>query len=341
MCLTNLCLEFLVMAIFIIITGTYLSRFGDIIADKSGLGQAFIGGILIAMATSLPELVTSISSALVGAPDIAVGNAFGSNTFNLVILAFADLLQGKGPLFLRVNYSHILSGLVGILLSSLVVFSLILSNFMNLNFSIFGIGIDSIILLLTYLISVRMIYRYDKNNPLDAKDEKKEKDSNQNYTLNKALLGFVFCAVVIVFSGYRLTLAADQISVVTGINQSFIGSILVAAATSLPELVATISAIKIGAYNMAVGNVFGSNIFNMTVIFFADLFYREGVLLEDAQMVHILTAIVGIVMAVIILIGLFYRSRQSFMWMGWDSITAALVYFIGVYLLFQLGLNVI
>jgi len=328
------------MALFIIVSGTYLSRFGDIIADKSGLGQAFIGGILIAMATSLPELVTSISSALVGAPDIAVGNAFGSNTFNLVILAFADLLQGKGPLLLRVNYSHILSGLVGVLLSALVVFSLILSHFMNFNLNVFGVGLDSIILLLTYLVSVRMIYRYDQNNPLDAKDEEKE-NLNSEYTLNKALLGFAACAVVIVFSGYRLTLTADQISAVTGIDQSFIGSILVAAATSLPELVATISAIRIGAYNMAVGNVFGSNIFNMTVIFFADVFYRQGVLLQDVRIVHILTATVGIVMATIILIGLFYRSRRSFMWMGWDAIAAAVVYFLGVYLLFQLGLNVI
>lgn len=338
--MTDLWLEFILMAVFIIISGTYLSRFGDIIADKSGLGEAFIGGILIAMATSLPELVTSVSSAIVGAPDIAVGNAFGSNTFNLVILAFADLLQGKGPLLLRVNYSHILSGLVGILLSSLVVFSLILSHFMNFNLSLFGIGLDSIILLVTYIISIRMIYRYDKKNPLDLKEEKTE-DKNSDYSLNKAVFAFVICGIVIVFSGYRLTTAADQISALTGIDQSFIGTILVAAATSLPELVATISAIKISAYNMAVANVFGSNIFNMTVIFFADLFYREGVLLENVKIVHILTATVGIVMATIILIGLFYRSKTSFGLMGWDSIAAALFYFVGVYLLFQLGLNII
>lgn len=338
--MTQLWFNFIFMALLIIISGTYLSRFGDIIADKSGLGQAFIGGILIAMATSLPELVTSVSSAFVGAPDIAVGNAFGSNTFNLLILAFADLLQGKGPLLLQVNYSHLLSGLVGVLLSALVVFSLILSHFMNFNLSILGIGVDSIVLLFTYVVGVWMIYHYDKKNPLDPKEEKKE-DSNPNYTLNKALLGFAVCAAVIVFSGYQLTITADQISAVTGIDQSFIGSILVAAATSLPELVATISAVKINAYNMAVGNVFGSNIFNMTVIFFADLFYRQGVILEDVRIVHILTATIGIVMATIILIGLFYRSQRSFVWMGWDSIAATAVYLIGVYLLFQLGLNVI
>ncbi|MFW6273640.1 MAG: sodium:calcium antiporter, partial [Halanaerobium sp.] len=256
--MTQIWLEFLLMAIIIIITGTYLSRFGDIISDKTGLGHAFIGGVLIAVATSLPELVTSITSAVVNAPDIAVGNVFGSNTFNLAILAFADLLQGKGPLLLQVNYSHVLSGLLGILLSALAVFSLIISHFMNLNLSIFGIGIDSIILIITYLLGMRLIYRYDKKNPLD-KEETRE-DKNPDYSLNRAVGGFIICVIMILFSGVRLTVSADQIAVLTGIDHSFIGTILVAAATSLPELVATISAVRINAYNMAIGNVFGSNI---------------------------------------------------------------------------------
>jgi len=328
------------MALLIIVTGTYLSRYGDIISEKTGLGHAFIGGVLIAMATSLPEMVTSITSSIVGAPDIAVGNAFGSNTFNLVILAFADLLQGKGPLLLRVNYSHVLSGLLGILLSALVVFSLIISHFMNINLHIFGVGLDSIIIIITYLIGMRLIYRYDKKNPLDPEEQEKE-DSNPDYSLNRAVGGFIVCAVIIVFSGARLTISADQLAAVTGIDESFIGTILVAAATSLPELVATISAVKLNAYNMAIGNVFGSNIFNMTVIFFADIFYRPGILLADAKIVHIITAMLGVVMSTIILIGLFYRSRRSFLLMGWDSIAAAVFYFLGVYLLFQLGLNVV
>jgi cation:H+ antiporter len=92
---------------------------------------------------------------------------------------------------------------------------------------------------------------------------------------------------------------------------------------------------------MAIGNVFGSNIFNMTVIFFADIFYRPGILLIDAKIVHIVTAMVGIVMSTVILIGLFYRSRKSFLLMGWDSITAAAFYILGAYLLFQLGINVV
>ncbi|MGM0602158.1 MAG: sodium:calcium antiporter [Bacillota bacterium] len=337
--MTQIWLEFSSMALLIIISGTYLSRYGDIIADKTGLGQAFIGGVLIAMATSLPEMVTSITSAVVGAPDIAVGNAFGSNTFNLMILAFSDLLQGPGPLLLRVNYSHILSGLFGILLSVIVVFSLIVSHFMNINLSVFGVGVDSIILLAVYIFGMRLIYRYDKKNPLDKADEIRE-DLNPDFTLKKAIIGFGICTLIIVFSGIRLTVTADLIADMTGIDESFIGTILVAAATSLPELVASISAIRLNAYNMAVGNVLGSNIFNMTVIFFADLFYRDGILLADAKIVHIITAMVGIAMSAVILIGLFYRSRRSLFFLGWDSIFVSIIYFIGVYLLFQLGLSI-
>lgn len=338
--MTQIWFTFIVMAFFIIVAGTYISLFGEIIADKSGLGQVFIGVVLISLATSLPELVTSITSAVVGAPDIAVGNAFGSNTFNLAMLSLADLLQGHGPLLLRVNYSHIITGLLGILLSALVVFSLIVSHFMNIHLSIFGIGIDSIVLLLSYLGGMILIFKYDKKNPLDKK-HKVKKEKIHKYSYKTALIGFAAAAVVILFSGICLTTTAEEIALLTGIDQSFIGTILVAAATSLPELVAIIAAVKINAYNLAVGNVFGSNIVNMAVIFFADLFYQQGVLLVDAKIIHIVTAVVGIIMTTIILIGLFYRSRRSFLFMGWDAILAALVYLAGVYILFQLGLNVI
>jgi len=337
--LTELWIEFIVMAFFIIVAGTYLSKYGDIIADETGLGQALIGGILVAAATSLPELVTSITSALVGAPDIAIGNVFGSNTFNLMILALSDLLHGPGPLLLRVRYSHILSGLLGILLSGIVVFSLMVSHLTGFSYNVFGIGIDSIILMGVYLIGVRLIFRYEKKNPLDKKEEDNE-ESSSSMGLKKAAFGFAICAAVIVFSGIRLSVVADQIARLTGIDQSFIGSILVAAATSLPELVATISALSINAYNMAIGNVLGSNIFNMTIVFFADAFYRKGNILADAKIVHIITAMVGLLMSAIVMIGLFYRSKRTILSIGWDSMFVAIIYFLGVYLLFQLGVNV-
>ncbi|MFW6389909.1 MAG: sodium:calcium antiporter [Halanaerobiales bacterium] len=336
----TLWLEFLSMAILVIISGIYLSKYGDIIADKTGLGQALIGGILIALATSLPELVTSITSVLVEAPNIAIGNVFGSNIFNFMIVAIADILHGNtGPLMLQVRYSHLLSGLVGILLSAVVCFSIVIYNFTDLSFGIFNIGLDSILVVLVYLMGVRLIFRYENKNLLDKKEENKDK-KEQRVTLKKANIIFTICAIIIIFAGSRLSITGDKIATVTGIDKSFVGSIMVAAVTSLPELVTIISAIRIDAYNMAIGNVMGSNIFNMIIIFFADIFYKPGYIMGSVSQIHIITAMVGIIMSTIALIGIFYRSKKTFLTIGWDSLSIAIVYVIGVYLLFILGINV-
>ncbi|MFW5986504.1 MAG: sodium:calcium antiporter [Halanaerobiales bacterium] len=326
------------MAILIVISGTYLSRYGEIIADITGLGQILIGGILIALATSLPELVTSITSSLVGAPNIAIGNSFGSNTFNLMILAVIDLFHGPGPLMLRVHYSHLLSGLMGILLSGIVVFSIIVSHFTSIRLGILGVGFDSIVLIFAYLVGLRLIYRYERKNPLDE-DREEKKEKKNRVSLRKAVIIFFLSGAVIVFAGSRLSILGDQLASATGINQTFIGTILVAAATSLPELVASLSAMRIHAYNMAIGNVLGSNIFNMIIVFFADVFYRPGYILATVDTVHVITATIGLMMSAIALIGLFYRSRRTIFSIGWDSLFISIIYFIGVYLLFRLGIQ--
>src|SRR6056297_238232 len=334
----NIWIEFLIMAILIILSGTYLSRFGDLIADKTGLGQAVIGVVLIAMATSLPELVTSSTSAYVNAPNIAVGNAFGSNTFNLLILGIIDIMHNNEfPLSFNLNYSHVMTGSWGILLSALVVISILIANFTNYSIGIMGVGIDSIVLILTYFIAMFLILRFEKKNPLD--DNIREEAPFLNISLNKAVLGFTACAVIIIYAGVRLAITADKIATITRIDQTFIGSILVAAATSLPELVTAISAVKIKAYDMAAGNVLGSNIFNMSIIFFADIFYRDGYILASVKMLHLITASIGIIMASIFITGLFYKSKKTFMGMGWDSIAVFIVYLLGFYLLFELGVS--
>ncbi len=338
----NLWIQFIIMAILIVISGTKLSKYGDIISDRTGIGEALIGSILIALATSLPELVTSITSSLVGAPNIAIGNVFGSNTFNLMILAVADILYSTDePIMLRMRYSNILSGLLGTLLAIIVSFSMLVGHLTNLSFGFMGVGIDSVVLILTYVLGLRLIFRYDKKNPLDQKVVEEE-EIIEKIPLKKAIIGFLISSIVIVFAGIRLSVTGDQIATMTGIDQSFIGSIMVAAATSLPELVATISAISIGAYNMALGNVFGSNIFNMIIVFFADLFYRDGYILASVDFIHVITSMIVLMMSVIAIMGLFYRSKRTVfaLKIGWDSFLIGIIYFLGVYLLFRLGISV-
>jgi cation:H+ antiporter len=335
----NIWLEFLIMAGLIIISGTYLSRFGDVIADKTGLGQAIIGVALIAMATSLPELVTSSTAGFLNAPNIAVGNAFGSNTFNLIILGIIDVMHdNKLPLSFSLNYSHVMTGAWGILLSAIVVISIIIANFTNYSIGIFGVGLDSIIILLTYFLAMFLVVRFGRKNPLD--ESTREEAPFLETSLQKASLGFAVCAAVIVYAGVRLAVTGDQIATMTGIDHTFIGSILIAAATSLPELVTAIAAVKIKAYDMAAGNVLGSNIFNMSIVFFADIFYRDGYLLSSVKMLHLITASIGIIMSSIFIVGLFYKSKKKVFGIGWDSLAVFAVYILGFYLLYQLGVAI-
>lgn len=332
----RLWLIFLLAAVSIIIAGTKLSKYGDIIAIKTGLGQALVGSILMAGATSLPEVMTSSTAAVIGAADIAIGNVFGSNTFNLMVLALVDLVHGSGPFMLKVHSKHILSALLGILLSVFATLFILISHLSEFNIEFLGIGIGVIIILAVYLIGIRLIFRYEKKNNINDEEEKL---LDMDISLNKAVLGFSIAAVVIIIAGIHLSSTADKIAKLSGLNESFMGTILVAAATSLPEMVTALSAIRLNAYDMAVGNVFGSNIFNMVIISIIDISYREGSVLAAVSLSHTVTAVVGVILSSIAVIGLFYRSEKTFVSIGWDSMAIIITYFFGVYLLFRLGVN--
>lgn len=328
---------FLISATVIIIAGTKLSDYGDVIADKTGLGQALVGSILVAGATSLPEVVSSGTASFIGAPDIAIGNVFGSNTFNLMILALVDLIHGAGPFMLRVHSKHILSALLGMLLAGFATLFILVNKLSDFHVELFGVGLGAIVIFLTYIIGARLIFRYEKKNRLE--DELEEELTEDGTSLKKAIIGFAVAAIFIIISGIYLSSSADKIAKISGLDATFMGSILVAAATSLPEVVASISAIRINAYDIAVGNVFGSNIFNMVIILVADIFYKEGSILSVVSLNHTITATLGLILSGIAVIGLFYRSKKTFLTVGWDSIAITGVYLFGVYLLFKLGIN--
>lgn len=330
----KLIISFVFYSLLIIVAGIKLSKYGDIIAEQSGLGQALIGGILIAGVTSLPEVVTSSTAALIEAPDIAIGNLYGSNTFNMMILALADLVQGPGPFLLHVQLKHILAALMGILLSTLGILFILINYFIPTNFTFLGLGLGSMAILLTYIISERLIFRYEQKNE-EATEELVVDDLN----LQQLILRFLLVAAIIVIAGINLSNLGEELAVATGLNRAFIGTLLIAAATSLPEMVTVIGAVRLDAYDMAVGNIFGSNIFNMLIIVIADLFYTRGPILSNVVLDHLLTALIALMMSIILIVGLFYRSRKSFLNIGWDSAAVVIVYLLGAYLLFRLGIT--
>ncbi len=330
-------IAFAFSALLVILAGNRLAGYGDTLAAHTSLGQGLVGGILIAGVTSLPEFSSSISAAVIGAPDIAFGNVYGSNVFNLMILAIVDIVQGKGGLLQIVRESHILTAMFGILLTGFSILSIWIAPYGILEFTIGWVSSYSVVLMALYVFSVVIMMRYEGKTRTQLDEKTVEEESATDLpgkTLKHAITGFAAMAVVIVIAGIMLSVMADRIALQTGLGQTFVGTLLVAGATSLPELVAAIASIRIGAYDMAVGNVLGSNVFNIMILVVTDVAYTGGSVYHAVNMQHMITAVAGIIFSSIAVIGLFYRSKRTIFTLGWDSMAILLGYLVMMYILF-------
>lgn len=309
----NYWLQFLFASAVIVFTGIQLSRYGDVIAEKTGIGRAWIGLVLMAGVTSLPELVTGISSvSLVGSVDIALGDIWGSCVYNLLIIALLDALNGRESIFKGVGRVHLVSSAYSIMLLTVGLFSMLFASFVP-SLNIFGIviGLSTPVIVIVYIIGIRAVYYYEKKMVKEvikesAKSHKRE-DFYKGLTLNKAVTIYVLNAIVLVGAAGWLPFIADSLSEITGLGESFMGGVFVAMTTSLPEVVVSVAALRIGAQDMAVANMLGSNMFNMAILFVDDIFYFKAPLLSSMSPVHSMTGLIAIMMTVVVLIGLTYR----------------------------------
>lgn len=335
-------IAFAFSALLVILAGNRLAGYGDTLAAHTTLGHGLVGGILIAGVTSLPEFSSSISAAVIGSPDIAFGNVYGSNAFNLMILAIVDIAQGKGGLLQIVRESHILTAMFGILLTGFSVLAIWLTPYGFLEFQIGWVSSYSVVLMGLYIFAVIIMMRYEGKTRTQLDDEALDREIQETEmetdlpekSLRHAITGFTAMAVIIVIAGITLSVMADKIALATGLGQTFVGTLLVAGATSLPELVASIAAIRIGAYDMAVGNVLGSNVFNIMILVVTDVAFFSGPVYKAVSMQHMITAVAGIILSSIAVIGLFYRSKRTVFTVGWDSLAIMMGYLVMMYALF-------
>ncbi|HAZ31310.1 MAG TPA: cation transporter [Dehalococcoidia bacterium] len=327
--------EFLICASIVVIAGTKLARYGDIIAEKTGLGGAWIGVVLLAVTTSLPELFTGISAvALVGAPDLTIGNLFGANAWNLFNLALLDIASRNVPLLTRVSMGHLLTAALSMVLVSLAAASIFISA-AGIELGIGGIGIYTPVILLLYLLMVRMIFKYERRQSAQSSDEA---EMTLNYSHLSLARTYIYCAIAAVSvmgAGTWLAFVGDRIADITGLGESFIGSLLIGFTTTLPEFTVSFSALRLGAVDMAVANMFGSNLFNMTIIAMIDPIYIRGPILSYVSQVHILTALVVLLMTGIFIAGLICPpQRKTPLKASWYAIAVMGVFIIGAYLNF-------
>ena len=329
-------LQFSVCLALIVFAGVKLSRYADVIADKTGMGGTWIGLILLAVVTSLPELATGISSVTVAnVPDIAVGDIMGSCVFNLLIIVVLDFLNPDEPVYRKASQGHILSAGFGIMLIGFSAFSILLIH-LGVSFPIGHIGIYSLPILILYAIAMVSVFRYETKHIAEFTDALP--DRYPTMSLRDAILRYLAAAFVVVAAGSWLPFVAKELSEIMGWEHSFVGTLFVAFVTSAPELVTTIAALQIGALDMAISNLFGSNLFNILILVIDDMFYLEGPLLADVSPAHAVSALSALMMTGVAIVSLLYRPKtQLFHKVGWASVFLLLVYFVNSYVLFRFG----
>lgn len=335
---------FSLAALAIWLAGARLAVAADIIADRSGLGEAFVGLVLLATVTSLPEIGRTITASAIGNAPLAVNALFGGILIQTAILALADLAIAQRVLtYFAPRPVLLLQGGVVLLLLGLALAGMAAGEILHL----FGVGLWTTILAILYLCSLYLLKNYEKREqwrpvqvPRELKEEVVRREIRQRDQRQKPLmrivLWFALSAGIIFLAGVVLAEVGNALAVQTGLGAGFVGATLLAFAGSLPELSTTIAAVRLGAYSMAISNIFGTNALLVALLFLSDVFYRRGPVLEAVDRSAAFAAAVGIVTTSIYLLGMLERRNRVVLGMGLDSLAVLLVYAMALVVMYLL-----
>lgn len=326
--------EFALLGALIGAAGFRLTREADDLAARLGLSRTWVGVALVATVTSLPELATGITAVTIAeAPNIAVGNALGACVMNLGFLAVLDVLVRGEPIYRRASPGHILAAAFGVSLLGFVAVAILLGQAVRAAGGL--VALDALglsfslatpVLLLLYLVAVRAVFFYERGQVQPVAGSGRLPPAMSPPWRGSALR-FGLAAAIVVVAGMRLPFVASDLAEAMGWSRSFVGTVLVAAATTLPEMAVTLSALRLRAYDLAIGNLLGSNLFNVAIIAVDDLFYTRGPLLADVSPVHALTAASAAAMTGLAVVGLFYRPQGRVLRaVGWVSLGLAALF---------------
>jgi cation:H+ antiporter len=318
---------FLAAGAMVVAAGTVLARYADAIADISGLGRLWIGSVLLAGATSLPELGTDIAAVRLGAPDLAAGDLFGSSMANMLILAVIDIWPARRRVLRNATLDHALSACLAIVMTSLAAFLVLTRP----KLAFLGVNPGSVLLFALYVGGTRAVYRHVRRG--EALKPTEVTPVPPRLTLRKASIRFGAAAAVVLLAAPVFAWSARGLAAVTGLGTTFLGTWLVGLATSLPELTTCVAAVRLGAFDLAVGNLFGSNAFNMALFFALDL-VQPGSFFAALDPNHALSALFGIVLTSLGLAAIVYRAERRYALLEPDSALMVLAYLLGLWILF-------
>ena len=320
-------ITFIAIAAVIIFAGARLSTLAEKLAELLNISSSTIGLLLVSIITSLPELSTSLGAALkVGQPNLAAGNTLGSDLFNLMIIALCDLVFRKKGLLRQAG--HRIAPLVHyLLLISALLLTLTLPNSIAIAGLHFNIGSLGVVIL--YLFIFFSTHKRGGEHHSPAPPENRS-------ALGKTVIQFSMASLVIVVAGILLAQTGDRIAEQTGLEQSFVGTLFLALATSLPELTVSITAMKIGAFDLMIGNILGSNMFNVFVLAITDLAYRTEALHIPETINPGLLAVAGCAIGMTLISGIAIRQKKKARFVAWESAAITALYLTGLFALYKL-----
>lgn len=261
-------IEYIILAVIVVFLSIKLAKYVDLIDKTTNISGALIGGIILSAVTSLPELLTSISATVwLKNPSLCLGNILGSNLFNLAIIGVLGLFTAKSLLNSRIGSSHAKTTIFVLI----VYIVLLLNIFGILNIEIATVAITSIIILVCYIFSIK--YMSSDDNSAEA-DEEVAIDSS--LTTKQIAFRFVLASICLIVSSIMITNVTDKIAAELNLGAGLAGALFLGIATSLPELSSSVSLFKMKNFNVAIGNIVGSSIFNFFILFVVDVLYVKG-----------------------------------------------------------------
>jgi cation:H+ antiporter len=320
------------------LAGTRIARYADAISRRTGIGHAALGILLLGGITSLPEGAVTISAALSENAALAVNNLLGGIAMQVAILAVADVAIGRSALTAVVpNPIVLLQGALNILLLSVVASGIIVGDK-----AVLGIGIWLWLLLALYLYGVRLLTKSEGEvpwRPVPARESPPKSagaGTDPAPELPSTIAKTIAAGGAIVVAGYVLARTGEAIAEQTGLGASFIGAVLVAISTSLPEVSTVLSAARLGNYTMAISDILGTNLFDVALLFVVDAVDPGGPILNRVGRFSAFAALIGIVVTTLFTLGLIERRDRTILRMGFDSAAVLVTYLAGLVVLYHL-----
>lgn len=315
--------------------GSRLTRYADAISEMTGLGQAVIGMLLLGGVTSLPEIAVSVTASLNNNASLAVSNIIGGVALQVVIIVIGDaLLRGKAMTSQISSPTTLLQAVFSCLLLLVVVLAITIGDT-----AVFGVGAWSIGMLLGGIAMFWLVSRYKGHEtwkPDPAPKHERGEQEGKPDNLRKALLLTAGMGAIILVAGFLLSKTGEAIAGMTGLGENFVGATLLGAATSLPEISTVVVAVQIRRYTMAFADIFGTNIFDLMLIFLIDAVQSGPPVLNGQGDFAVVGALLGVTVTLLYVSGLIERRDRTVLRLGIDSWAVVAVYAAGVVALYFL-----